>query len=457
MPSTVRAVLAAVAFMSHPSALLAAANPMFSTTSSTAANAAYSLVADFSGANFFDGFTFQNITDPTAGFVRYVSGQTAAVERLAGYILNETANSTAAYLGVDHTGVVTGGRNSVRITTNATFSNGALVVADVLHMPLGLCGTWGALWTTGPDWPTQGEIDIIEGVNDNQYNSMTLHTSTGCSTENTSASFLGTLAHTDCDAYANGNSGCGIVAPATATLNAAVGDVRVETCKHSTAGAGFNAQGGGLYVMLWTDEGISVYLFPHDLVPADLNAGMPDPGSWTTEPLARFTGSGCNFATHFSNQAIVIDTDFCGDWAGSVWSESSCPATTGYSTCDAFVAAKPDAFREAYWSIASVKVYQTEGGTNTGAGVGVRKRGVGGEQDGVMFPSIDLEERYQDLAAPGRKTGGNGMATTYIRSGTEHARSHRHGKHHPPFPMDKQGSDSRADSAHSPQAINGPS
>lgn len=31
-------------------------------------------------------------------------------------------------------------------------------------------------WTLGPNWPYNGEIDIIEGVNDAAYNIMSLHT-----------------------------------------------------------------------------------------------------------------------------------------------------------------------------------------------------------------------------------------------------------------------------------------
>ena len=32
-----------------------------------------------------------------------------------------------------------------------------------------------AVWTLAPNWPGNGEIDIMEGVNQNLYNAATLH------------------------------------------------------------------------------------------------------------------------------------------------------------------------------------------------------------------------------------------------------------------------------------------
>jgi beta-glucanase (GH16 family) len=50
---------------------------------------------------------------------------------------------------------------------------------DIRHMPQG-CATWPAAWTVIEDgWPAGGEIDIIEGVNDESPNHSTLHTSPG--------------------------------------------------------------------------------------------------------------------------------------------------------------------------------------------------------------------------------------------------------------------------------------
>eukprot|EP01047_Picozoa_sp_COSAG01_P131842 COSAG01_NODE_61632_length_288_cov_1.370370_1_plen_40_part_10 len=32
----------------------------------------------------------------------------------------------------------------------------------------------------GPDWPDNGEVDIVEGVNGVEFTESTLHTSPGC-------------------------------------------------------------------------------------------------------------------------------------------------------------------------------------------------------------------------------------------------------------------------------------
>lgn len=88
------------------------------------------------------------------------------------------------YLGVDFTTplAVNGpGRASVRIETKKTYNDG-LYIVDVKHMPGGICGTWPAFWSLGEDhqWPIDGEIDIIEGVNRNTVNKWVMHTDTDC-------------------------------------------------------------------------------------------------------------------------------------------------------------------------------------------------------------------------------------------------------------------------------------
>lgn len=82
-------------------------------------------------------------------------------------------------MGVDSTNVQPNGRPATRIMSTTSFNSG-LVIVDVGHMPGGICGTWPAFWMLGPSWPQTGEIDIIEGVNSGSTNTMSLHTSQGC-------------------------------------------------------------------------------------------------------------------------------------------------------------------------------------------------------------------------------------------------------------------------------------
>ena len=54
-------------------------------------------------------------------------------------------SSSAVKFGVDHTNVInSGGRPSVRIQSKAKYNKG-LIIADIKHMPGGICGTWPAL------------------------------------------------------------------------------------------------------------------------------------------------------------------------------------------------------------------------------------------------------------------------------------------------------------------------
>ncbi|KAJ9157526.1 Tat pathway signal sequence [Pleurostoma richardsiae] len=327
--------------------------------------ASYLLQETYDATNFFSSFDFFNGSDPTNGFVQYQSAAGAAANLLAGY------SSDQVYLGVDYkTQNPTAGRDSVRVTSKQAFNKG-LFIADITHMPVG-CGVWPAFWFFGPNWPSSGEIDVIEGVNSQQTNAVTLHTSSGCTMSST-----GSLASTsalssdgDCNA-GNGNLGCSS-----------------STTDTSNYGAGFNAIGGGVYAMEWTTSAISVWFFPRGSAECDALSGQNgtsltnsttptngitpanvtvsatnssssgvDPSAWGT-PLVTFVGgSTCDIESHFANQNMVFNIALCGDWAGEVFSQdATCSALA--STCDEYVAANPSAFEDAYWLINSVKVYE---------------------------------------------------------------------------------------------------
>jgi hypothetical protein len=131
---------------------------------------AYTLVAKYDSTNFFDEFTFFTGADPTNGFVDYVSQSVANSSDLVYY------QNDQVYLGVDYiTSNPSGGRASVRLTSNEAYSEllfsfllshlsskkwqkiaanssstaQGLFIADIAHMPGGICGTWPAFWMFG--------------------------------------------------------------------------------------------------------------------------------------------------------------------------------------------------------------------------------------------------------------------------------------------------------------------
>ncbi len=177
----------------------------------------------------------------------------------------------------DSTTISPGGRKSVRLESKDEF-NEVLIIADFSHLPsaypTGLiisnqdsaCGTWPAFWTADlNNWPSGGEIDIIEGVNQDLTNHVALHTSSGCTVQG--GAQTGRFETTNCDANAAGNAGCGGYSPSS-----------------SSYGEGFNKLGGGVYAMDWRSEGIRVWSFSRGNVPQDILAGNPTTVGW---PMVR--------------------------------------------------------------------------------------------------------------------------------------------------------------------------
>lgn len=112
-------------------------------------------------------------------------------------------------------------------------------------------------------------------------------------------------------------------------------------------------------VMEWLSSSIKVWVFPRGDIPSDIRSGTPDPTTWSAPVLS--VGSNCDIDSHFRNMKIVIDTTFCGDWAGDpgVWQQTTCykenPVTS--NTCIDYVKNHPEAYRDGYWDFKSIKVY----------------------------------------------------------------------------------------------------
>ncbi|KAF8600500.1 glycoside hydrolase family 16 protein [Ceratobasidium sp. AG-I] len=301
------------------------------------ASATYKISDQYAGSNFFGAWDFFSESDPTNGNVNYLAKPDAISKKLA-YVESDGT----VVMKVDDTSVVAAGanRNSVRISSSKTYNEG-LFVLDVQAMPHG-CGVWPAFWSVGPSWPNGGEIDIVEGVHNQQANQMTLHTAAGCTIDSSLANLQSSILSTDCNAAVNFNAGCAFLDSNTASY-----------------GAGLNAAGGGVYAMLWDDDGISIWFFPRSKIPSDLknlktksatSGATANPSAWGS-PKAHWASSTCSTKKFFNSHALVFDTTLCGDWAGATYASAGCPGTCADRLKD------PANFKDAVWRINSVTVF----------------------------------------------------------------------------------------------------
>ncbi|KZT10733.1 glycoside hydrolase family 16 protein [Laetiporus sulphureus 93-53] len=314
----------------------------------SAVRAHYVLADSYVGREFFDSWTWETMNDPTNGRVNYVSKGTAMGLNLS------FASDEKFIMRADYRNVVpssTRGRRSVRITSNKAYGD-SVTVLDLEHMPEG-CATWPAFWSLsqkGP-WPAGGEIDIVEGVNLQTQNLMSLHTLPQCIMPQQRA-HLGTVSSTNCDASVNFNQGCGVNGPP------------------GSYGAPLNAGRGGWFVMARSKaEGVRVWFWARGdpNVPTEVSTHpiegilgigatgtptlFPDP-TWGP-PTALFPmDSSCDYEKHFDDHQFVFDLTFCGDWAGNAYPNSGCPGS-----CTDYVDNHPEAFENAFWEVNAVRVY----------------------------------------------------------------------------------------------------
>lgn len=254
-------------------------------------------------------------------------------------------SNSAAYLRVDNKETdQTTGRHSVRVSSNKQWNSG-LFLFDIQHAPYG-CATWPAVWLSDQyNWPNNGEIDIIEAVNQATTGvQSTLHTTKGC-TMSVKRKETGSVAGTNCWNGTDSNAGCGVIGP------------------DATYGEAFNNAGGGVYATEWRNEGIRIWFFPRANLPSDVSAAIgsqastaaPDPSKWP-EALADFPSTDCDISSHFRNASIIANIDLCGQWAGRVYQQDGCPGD-----CKTYVAQNASAFDNAFWQFGQFSVFQAAG------------------------------------------------------------------------------------------------
>ncbi|GAA5993708.1 hypothetical protein JCM5350_005801 [Sporobolomyces pararoseus] len=321
---------------SSSSSSSASSSSTASATIPDASNAGpYKLVQDWKGDNFFDGWEFWDQADPTHGSVNYLSQDAAKAANLI------STSSDSIIMKVDNTTKLDSGkfRDSVRIHSKAGAKIGSIIIADIINMPFG-CATWPAWWTNGQNWPAGGEIDIIEGVNNQPENSITLHVSDSDCKQDPNVDITGKPIpeNDDCNANVKSNQGCSY-----------------REVADSSYGEPFNKAGGGVLVTSFTKESIEVWFWSRPNVPENIQKESPDKSTWG-KPSARWPTTSCDIEKYFGDQTMIFDTTLCGDWAGaeSVWSRDCGDKAP---TCQEYLM-DPSHFDDAYWEVGYVRVYE---------------------------------------------------------------------------------------------------
>lgn len=287
-----------------------------------------------------------------------------------------------------------GPRESIRLEGKRRYNSG-LFIFDLRHMPTG-CGVWPAFWLTDEEnWPNNGEIDVVEGINIQSVAKTALHTSESCSMYAHVPPYAKTGVWDSATGLPNTWTGnpdlethvpadnCWILGP---HQWANQGCVAVDS-RNDTLGEPVNQAGGATYVLEWdpANRYIKSWVFRAvDEMPANLHDAihtastgqpvMPNPSTWETLPYAYFAigeTTGCS-ADHFKNMRVVINLAFCGTVSGNRF-QSDCPAIAeqfsggnqgGYvnpiDSCNAYIKTNPKALEEAYWKIGGVYVYERE-------------------------------------------------------------------------------------------------
>ena len=260
---------------------------------------------------------------------------------------------------------------SVLMMSKQIYDHG-LFVMQVKHIPSGQ-GVWPAWWlmgkTTGNNkWALNGEIDIIEQVNNEPTNHSTLHTNTKPGdTECNQAHVPGISSGGKCGGATRLYSGTGVIQGKTdcgynsqqQCFHAGCG----VTFPHGSGGDVFNqsvtdaGNNGGVYACeLTTDGRVTVWFFAPGNVPRDLTEGssIVDPSKW--KDLATKTVEFQKCPGSFKQMQMIVNTAFCGDWAGSTFDHTK----NSKEHCNNFVldTSKSKNLENAYWDINWIRVYQ---------------------------------------------------------------------------------------------------
>ncbi|THU89349.1 hypothetical protein K435DRAFT_969168 [Dendrothele bispora CBS 962.96] len=329
--------------------------------------------------------TFINKNQPVQLFRRYRSYTTSTT----GFAYIQ--DGTVFMKGDDTTWLADGEfRNSIRISSISQH-NTSLFILDINRAPWG-CAIWPAWWTVGGgQWRFPDEIDILEGVHDNEHNQVTWHTGPGCFLSPES-NFTGAVVSHPSYFFLMVSAKATVKTTPTVTEQSLT--MRVNTARGIRTGSLLRV--GTLNPLtshptsLFTSSHVNTGSFFRAAVPADIVRGTPNPSQWGS-PVAALEPRGCDPIKNVVNHLIVFDlpippsrcyfasfydhenannktffvmfaflsffskdVTFGGDWAGNSYAAPGCPGTCADRLKN------PSIFEYASWSINYMKVYKKQ-------------------------------------------------------------------------------------------------
>ncbi|KAF9463730.1 concanavalin A-like lectin/glucanase domain-containing protein [Collybia nuda] len=303
--------------------------------------AVYLPLHEYAGATFFDGWDYWgDIDNTTWGNVTYLDRTNATTTRLT--YVNDAGH---AIVRVDNTTTILDAplvhRESIRLTSKEAYGVGTVWIIDAVHIPYG-CSVWPSFWTLGvgeQEWPANGEIDIIEGINMMNHNQIALHSRPGCM-QAANPTQSGQTLERNCSL----DRGC-----------------IVAENKPNSFGRGFAEAGGGVYAVQMDISGVFVWFWSRPDIPEGIKSATStshmDIATWGM-PTASYPVSGCNITDFFTPQKLVLLTTLCGSWAGipSLYS-STCP---GSCINDNIIGPGSPKYDQAYWEVSYIRTYIAE-------------------------------------------------------------------------------------------------
>ncbi|KAM3548281.1 hypothetical protein ARSEF4850_009503, partial [Beauveria asiatica] len=291
-----------------------------------AASLSYTLSKTYDASNFLDEFEFQtSAIDLPPGFLAPSMNYQNKADALNQGLVS--VQNGKIYLGVDSKKPSGWGeRPTIRVLSKNSFNQG-LVITKFTHLPEPVCGGSPFFGTRGTgEYPSIG-MNMYEGWDLHPIKKVGL--------------------------FAPGLGGC--VEDQYNQEPFSGGDCKIRNKI-------WGSPKGGIQALEWTSDAIKLYDWPINAAPSNIESSNPDTSSWGT-PSAQFIKPSCDTEKIFSNQTLEFSLDFCDE---TFWSSDyadgkygpTCSVITGQKICHGHVTNKPQAFKNYYFEVENIRIFQ---------------------------------------------------------------------------------------------------